>query len=222
MLQSILNSVQALSPKDGHILMVGDLWIHRQDWEDSCGDLFKQCPAALLALRAAEQGHSVTFVGFVGDDALADAVDAAFAAAGVAGDLLHIKHWTTFTDAALEIPAEPPAKDASGRSVRRHKDERALPIDGMSEYQSHLQNRAERYLRNAAALVIADFGLGSVAEPRALAYVADQQNKPCLAMLGRLAPAEKYQGLQVYQNARDDNSHAVAEDVMNKLKDLIT
>jgi hypothetical protein len=111
----------------------------------------------------------------------------------VASDLLHIKSWSTFTNAYQHIGEVADAKlDADGRRVRRHIDERALPIDGMSEYESHLQNRAERYLGNASALVLVDWGLGSIAEPRALTYVARQQGVPSIAVFGPQALAERY------------------------------
>lgn len=224
MLQSILNSVDALSPQDGHILVVGDLWMHQADCHDlstKTQSVFNQCGAALLALRAAELGHAVTLVGFVGDDELADAVDANFASAGVAADLLHIKNWSTFTDAALDITADAEPHDDSGRAVRRHKDERALPIDGMSEYQAHLQNRAERYLRNASALVMVDYDLGSISEPRALVYVANKLNKPCAAMLGFTAQAKKYREVSCCRDMPGHELDKGVASVMDTLKDVV-
>ncbi len=128
----------------------------------------------------------MTLVGFVGDDELAAAIQRRLEHARVTADLLHIKQWPTFTDAHLRLPTDLKEKlDANGRRLRRHKDERALPIDGMSEYEAHLQNRAERYLRNASAVVLVDFALGSIAEPRALIYVANQLGVPSVSVLGR-------------------------------------
>lgn len=224
MLQSILNSVDALSPQDGHILVVGDLWMHQADCDDlstKTQSVFNQCGAALLALCAAELGHAVTLVGFVGDDDLADAVDANFASAGVAADLLHIKNWSTFTDAALDITADAEPHDDNGRAVRRHKDERALPIDGRSEYQAHLQNRAERYLKNASALIMVDYDLGSISEPRALVYVASKLNKPCAAMLGFTAQAKKYRDVSCCRDMPDHELAKGVASVMDTLKDVV-
>lgn len=195
MLQSLLN-VQSLVPRDGHVLVVGDIWIDHQlapDQSFSRGEFLRHNSAAGLALGLAEAELAVTLVGFVGDDAMADIIDDSMASAGVASDLLHIKSWSTFTSAHEYIGEIADAKlDADGRRVRRHKDERALPIDGMSEYESHLQNRAERYLGNASALVLVDWGLGSIAEPRALIYVARQQGVPSIAIFGSEALAERY------------------------------
>ena len=73
----------------------------------------------------------------MGDDELADAIETNFSGAGVAADLLHIRGWSTFTDVALELPVSAGTEDAGGRALRRHQDERALPINGMSEYQAH-------------------------------------------------------------------------------------
>ena len=195
MLQSLLN-VQSLVPGDGHVLVVGDIWIDHQftlDQTVSRREYLRHNSAAGLALGLAEAGLAVTLVGFVGDDSMADVIDDSVASAGVASDLLHIKSWSTFTSAHQHIGEVADAKlDADGRRVRRHKDERALPIDGMSEYESHLQNRAERYLGNASALVLVDWGLGSIAEPRALTYVARQQGVPSIAVFGPQALAERY------------------------------
>lgn len=195
MLQSLLN-VQSLVPGDGHVLVVGDIWIDHQlapDQSFSSREYLRHNSAAGLALGLAEAGLAVTLVGFVGDDPMADIIDDSMASADVASDLLHIKSWSTFTSAHEYIGEITDAKlDADGRRVRRHKDERALPIDGMSEYESHLQNRVERYLGNASALVLVDWGLGSIAEPRALIYVARQQGVPSIAIFGSRALAGRY------------------------------
>ena len=195
MLQSLLN-VQSLVPRDGHVLVVGDIWIDHQlapDQSFSRGEFLRHNSAAGLALGLAEAELAVTLVGFVGDDAMADIIDDSMASAGVASDLLHIKSWSTFTSAHQHIGEVADAKlDADGRRVRCHKDERALPIDGMSEYESHLQNRAERYLGYASALVLVDWGLGSIAGPRALTYVAKQHDVPSIAIFGPQALAERY------------------------------
>ena len=183
-------------PRDGHVLLVGDIWIDHQltlDQTVSRREYLRHNSATGLALGLAKAGLAVTLVGFVGDDSMADVIDDSLASAGVASDLLHIKSWSTFTSAHQHIGEVADAKlDADGRRVRRHKDERALPIDGMSEYESHLQNRAERYLGNASALVLVDWGLGSIAEPRALTYVARQRGVRSIAVFGPQAEAERY------------------------------
>ncbi len=195
MLQFLLN-VQSLCPGDGHVLVVGDIWIdHQLTLDQSVSRLkyLRHNSAAGLALGLAEAGLAVTLVGFVGDDPIADVIDDSMAIAGVACDLLHIKSWSTFISAHQHIGEVADAKlDADGRRVRRHKDERALPIDGMSEYESHLQNRAERYLGNASALVLVDWGLGSIAEPRALTYVARQRGVRSIAVFGPQGLASRY------------------------------
>ena len=196
MLQSLLNNVEPLSPKDGHVLVVGDIWINQADVDQSDGSSsvwLQHCSAAGLALAIAGQDRPVTLVGFVGDDELAAATQGRLEHARVTTDLLHIKQWPTFTDANLTLPIAPKEKfDVNGRRLRRHKDERALPIDGMSEYEAHLQNRAERYLRNASAVVLVDFALGSIAEPRALIYVANQLGVPSVSVLGRSVTETPY------------------------------
>ena len=49
-----------------------------------------------------------------------------------------------------------------------------------------------RYLGNASALVLVDWGLGSIAEPRALTYVAKLRGVPSIAVFGPQALAERY------------------------------
>ncbi len=213
MLQSLLNSVAALSPDGGHILVVGDLWIRHEDKRAADANPLGHCSAGLLAIALADQGHDVTLVGFVGDDELADRIEAELAKARVSVDLLHIKQWTTFTDADLELTAAQtrPSQEETRRQ-RRHQDERALPIDGMSEYQAHLQNRAERYLTNAGALVLVDHDLGSIAEPRALVFVANGLGRPSVAVLGCAERADRYAEANCRVDiALDDVSAGVAQ-----------
>ena len=196
MLQFLLNSVQSLSPPDGHVLVAGDIWINQsqcQDLQGSRPECVRHPSAAGLALGLADAGLTVTLVGFVGDDELAGAIERPLHAAGVASDLLHIKQWQTFTDTALDsLASAEDALDAQGRRRRRHKDERTLPIYGMSEYEAHLQNRAERYMHNASAVVLVDYDLGSIVEPRALVFVANQLGIPCIAALGSQRRVDQY------------------------------
>ena len=129
MLQFLLNSVQSLSPPDGHVLVAGDIWINQsqcQDLQGSRPECVRHPSAAGLALGLADAGLTVTLVGFVGDDELAGAIERPLHAAGVASDLLHIKQWQTFTDTALDsLASGEDAMDAQGRRRRRHKSQRA-------------------------------------------------------------------------------------------------
>ena len=120
MLQSLLN-VQSLTPADGHVLVVGDIWIDDPPLVNADAahpEYLQHNSAAGLALGLAGSRLPTTLVGFVGDDALADFTETALADAGVASDLLHIKAWSTFTSAHLEIGDVRDAKlDAQGRRV---------------------------------------------------------------------------------------------------------
>ena len=132
MLQSLFN-VQSLTPVDNHVLVVGDIWIDHlllATAEPAHCEYLQHSSAAGLALGLAGAELATTLVGFVGDDPLAAAIETVLLDAGVASDLLHIKAWPTFTSAHLEIADARDAKlDAQGRRMRRHQDERALPID---------------------------------------------------------------------------------------------
>ena len=200
MLQSLINSVPSLTPQRGHILVVGDIWIDHKQTADlglARPPFLRHNSSAGLAMTLGDAGLIVTLVGFVGDDSVADAIEQALQLTDVNADLLHIKAWETCTSAHLDIVNFTEARDGQkvarqGRRQRRHKDEKALPIDGMSEYESHLQNRAERYVHNAGAMILVDYGLGSIAEPRALLFVAKQLGVPCIAVLGAQAPVDRY------------------------------
>ena len=132
-------------------------------------------------------------LGFTGDDELADAIERPLEAAGIASDLLHIRQWQTFTDTALgSLAGDENVLDTQGRRRRRHQDERALPIDGMSEYEAHLQNRAERYMRNASAVVLVDYDLGSIAEPEGVGLCCEPAWDSMRCRLGNQSRVDQY------------------------------
>lgn len=62
--------------------------------------------------------------------------------------------------------------------------------------------------------------LGTIAEPRALTYTANKLNKPCIAMLGYSAQAEKYRDVRCYDTT-GQRLETVVSSVINSLKELI-
>ena len=75
-----------MSPPDGHVLVAGDIWINQSqchDLQDARPKCVLHPSAAGLALGLADAGMTVTLLGFVGDDELADAVERPLQAAGV-------------------------------------------------------------------------------------------------------------------------------------------
>jgi hypothetical protein len=80
-----------------------------------------------------------------------------------------VTDWSSYTVGADVNPDQP-------------EQQRVLPFSGMSEYQAHLQNRVERAVRNACALVIVDQGLGSIGDPRAAVFAAQQTGVPSLVL----------------------------------------
>jgi hypothetical protein len=80
-----------------------------------------------------------------------------------------VTDWSSYTVGADVNPDQP-------------EQQRVLPFNGMSEYQAHLQNRVERAIRNACALVVVDQGFGSMGDPRAAVFAAQQTGVPSLVL----------------------------------------
>ena len=202
-----LNTIDALSPANGHVLVVGDIWLDHQQLSSPnlAQEFFQSAQSAGLGLALALHTLQTpcTFVSYVGDDNLGGQVSGALAQAGVLGDLLAIKEWATYTNAlnfVATADGEPSAPIIA--NMRRHKDEKIIPIDGLSEYQAHLQNRTEKYLLNASAIVVVDLDLGCIAEPRALNFVAKQRGVPIVAVVGEHA-LSRYEGFDFIVAATD-------------------
>ena len=161
-----LNTIDALSPANGHVLVVGDIWLDHQQLSSPnlAQEFFQSAQSAGLGLAL---------------------------------------EWATCTNAlnfVATADGEPSAPIIA--NMRRHKDEKIIPIDGFSEYQAHLQNRTEKYLLNASAIVVVDLDLGCIAEPRALNFVAKQRGVPIVAVVGEHA-LSRYEGFDFIVAATD-------------------
>ncbi len=202
-----LNTIDALKPVNGHVLLVGDIWLDQQQLTsyEHTQNFFQSAQSAGLGLALTLQSVQTpcTFVSYVGDDELGGQVSDALTRVGVLGDLLAIKEWATYTNALDFMPkAESGTDTPAVTNMRRHKDEKIVPIDGFSEYQAHLQNRTEKYLLNASVLVVVDLDLGCIAEPRALNFVAKQQGVPIVAVVSEQARS-RYEGFEFIVAATD-------------------
>ena len=204
-----LNTIDALSPANGHVLVVGDIWLDQQQLSgpNQAQEFFQSAQSAGLGLALALQTLQTpcTFVSYVGDDNLGGQIRDTLANAEVLGDLLAIKEWATYTNALDFVDKTEGGADTPAiANMRRHKDEKIIPIDGFSEYQAHLQNRTEKYLLNAAAIVVVDLDLGCIAEPRALNFVAKQRGVPIVAVVCEQA-LPRYEGFDFIVAASDAN-----------------
>ncbi len=159
-----LNTIDALSPANGHVLVVGDIWLDQQQLSspNQAQEFFQSAQSAGLGLALALHTLQTpcTFVSYVGDDNLGGQIRDTLANAEVLGDLLAIKEWATYTNALDFVDKTDEADAPAVANIRRHKDEKIIPIDGFSEYQAHLQNRSEKYLLNASVIVVVDLDLG--------------------------------------------------------------
>ena len=201
-----LNTIDALTPTNGHILVVGDIWLDQQQLtiRNQAQGFFQSAQSAGLGLALTLHSAQTpcTFVSYVGDDNLGSQVSDALANAGVLGDLLAIKEWATYTNALNFVDKREEGDPPEDANMRRHKDEKVIPIDGFSEYQAHLQNRTEKYLLNASVIVVVDLDLGCIAEPRALNFVAEQRGVPIIAVVSEQARS-RYEGFEFVVAATD-------------------
>lgn len=201
-----LNTIDALTPANGHVLVVGDIWLDQRQLtgRSQVQNFFHsgQSAGLGLALTLHSEKTPCTFVSYVGDDDLGSQVSDTLLNAGVLGDLLAIKEWATYTNALDFVDNTDKAGAPAVANMRRHKDEKIIPIDGFSEYQAHLQNRTEKYLLNASVIVVVDLDLGCIAEPRALNFVAKQRGVPIVAVVSEQAQP-RYEGYEFVLSAND-------------------
>jgi len=157
-------NVDAVDHPDGHVLVVGDIAVM-----PPTGATAIPAAAAQVALLLTSLDQHCSLIGFVGDDATGAKLQDQLRNSGVSLDVLPVTDWSSYIVGPAVDPEQP-------------EQQRVLPFNGMSEYQAHLQNRVERALRNARALVIVDQGFGSMGDPRAVVFAAQQMNVPSLAL----------------------------------------
>jgi len=157
-------NVDAVDHPDGHVLVVGDIAVMPPT---SAAVIPAVAAQVALLLKSFDQYCSL--IGFVGDDDTGAILQDQLRNAGVSLDVLPVTDWSSYTVGPEVDPDQP-------------EQQRVLPFNGMSEYQAHLQNRVERAVRNARALVIVDQGFGSMGDPRAVVFAAQQMNVPSLAL----------------------------------------
>ena len=156
--------VDPVDHPDGHVLVVGDIAVM-----PSTDGKIIPAVGAQVALSVAASNRQCALIGFVGNDEIGAALLDQLQCAGVSLDVLPVTDWSSYTVGADVNPDQP-------------EQQRVLPFNGMSEYQAHLQNRVERAVRNACALVVVDQGFGSVGDPRAAVFAAQQTGVPSLVL----------------------------------------
>ena len=157
-------NVDAVDHPDGHVLVVGDVAVM-----PAADAAVIPAAAAQVALLLKSFGQRCSLIGFVGGDDTGAILQNQLRNSGVSLDVLPVTDWSSYTVGPELDPDQP-------------EQQRVLPFNGMSEYQAHLQNRVERAVRNACALVIVDQGFGSMGDPRAAVFAAQQMNIPSLAL----------------------------------------
>lgn len=170
------------SPPDfssGRILIVGDVMLDRY-WHGSTtrispeapvpivkveGDEFRAGGAGNVALNAAELGTSTTLVGLVGQDEAGVRLKQCLAAGGVTCHLLETPHHPTITKL---------------RVISRHQQLIRLDFeDSFAVLESAgIENAFANALSGAGALVLSDYGKGTLAQVSSLIRVAREQQVP--------------------------------------------
>ncbi len=157
-------NVDPVDHPDGHVLVAGDIAVM-----PSTDGKIIPAVGAQVALSVAASNRQCALIGFVGNDEIGAALLDQLQCAGVSLDVLPVTDWSSYTVGADVNPDQP-------------EQQRVLPFNGMSEYQAHLQNRVERAVRNACALVVVDQGFGSMGDPRAAVFAAQQTGVPSLVL----------------------------------------
>ncbi len=160
-----------------HVLVVGDVMLDRY-WSGPADRVSPEAPvpvvnvesiegrpggAANVALNVVSMGARCTLVGFVGDDEAGAALTETLTAAGVNCDFLVIEDWPTTVK--LRILSQ-------RQQLLRADFEQAVPLVGTSERLAFLQNKVEKHLVDAQAVVFEDYDKGVLEEPAAMIHAA--------------------------------------------------
>ena len=197
-----------------HIVVVGDIMLDRY-WQGPADRVSPEAPvpvisvehtesrpggAANVALNVVSLGARCTLVGLVGDDEAGDELRTTLQAAGVDCDFVVVDDWPTIVKLRLL---------AQKQQLVRADFEQALPDRGLSERLGQLQNKVEKHVAEAQALVIEDYDKGTIDDAQALIAAAKQAECPVLVD-PKLKPLSAYAGATVVKPNDKEFAQAVA------------
>lgn len=210
-----------------HILVVGDVMLDRY-WSGPTDRVSPEAPvpvvnvevvegrpggAANVALNVVSMGARCTLIGFVGDDEAGAALSQTLSAAGVECDLLVIEDWQTTVK--LRILSQ-------RQQLLRADFEEAVPVVGTSERLAFLQNKVEKHLANAQAIILEDYDKGVLEDPAAMIHAARRQGVTSIVDPKMKALAE-YRGATVIKPNEKEflNNVGVAADEFGEQASLL-
>jgi len=199
-----------------HVLVVGDLMLDRY-WHGPADRVSPEAPvpvinvrrtehrpggAANVALNLVSLGAKCTLVGLVGDDEAAAELQATLTAAGVICDFVTVPDWPTIVKLRLL---------AQKQQLIRADFEAPVPDYGASERMGTLQNRVEKHLRSAQAMILEDYDKGTIEDAQALIHAARALDVPVLVD-PKMKPLDSYAGASVIKPNEKEFAHAVNGD----------
>jgi D-beta-D-heptose 7-phosphate kinase/D-beta-D-heptose 1-phosphate adenosyltransferase len=202
-----------------HVLVIGDLMLDRY-WHGDTSRISPEAPVPVVLVKDAEEraaalGSAISVMGYTGDDEAADALQEILEGAGVTCAFERIPGCSTVTKL---------------RVLSRHQQLIRLDFeDGFGEQRSDLlAARASQLMRTAGAVVLSDYGKGTLRDLPVLISTARNNNTPVL-----IDP--KGNDFERYRNAslitpnlhefetvvgRCANDQAIEEKGMNLIKQL--
>ena len=196
-----------------HILVVGDVMLDRY-WHGSTERISPEAPvpvmnvsetrvraggAANVALNVVSLGARCTLVGLIGDDEAGVELITTLQAAGVQCDFLQVIDWPTIVKLRMV---------SQKQQLMRADFEQPLPDQGLSERLAWLQNRVEKHLQHAGALIIEDYDKGTITEPEAMIFAAKQCSVPVLVD-PKMKAMTTYRGASVIKPNEKEFAHAL-------------
>lgn len=168
-----------------HVVVVGDLMLDRY-WHGSADRVSPEAPVPVMDVRQREQrpggaanvalnlvslGARCTLVGLVGADDAGQELFDTLSAAGVHCDFLEVPDWPTIVKLRLV---------AQKQQLLRADFEEQIPDIAASERIGVVQNKVEKHLRHADALILEDYDKGAIEDPPALIHAALNAGVPVL------------------------------------------
>ncbi len=200
---------------DLHILVLGDVMLDRY-WAGSTDRVSPEAPvpvinvqheeqrpggAANVALNLVSLGAQCTLIGLVGDDEPGQALATTLTAAGVVCDFVKVPDWPTIVKLRML---------AQQQQLLRADFEQPVPDFVASERVATLQNKVEKHLQNAHALILEDYDKGAIEDPRGFIHAAVNAGVPVLVD-PKMKPVAAYAGATVLKPNEKEFLYAVAE-----------
>ena len=197
-----------------HVVVVGDLMLDRY-WHGSADRVSPEAPVPVMDVRQREQrpggaanvalnlvslGARCTLVGLVGADDAGQELFDTLSAAGVHCDFLEVPDWPTIVKLRLV---------AQKQQLLRADFEEQIPDIAASERIGVVQNKVEKHLRHADALILEDYDKGAIEDPPALIHAALNAGVPVLVD-PKMKPLSVYAKATVIKPNEKEFLHALA------------